>query len=176
MSTQPPLTVPDTLLDEYGLTRYHLEIMRLCVHPTFWKQGGLNHSITALYKLIDRGLLTGPKRGQPYSVPFQLTPAGKDLLGKIHRGLHHTKWLSETKLAVLMTLSDDGLCTRRKLIDCGGTAATITSLQKAGYIFQPLGNIDYALTMLGREALADWGRSQIPPLPAGTPSRAGGRL
>jgi len=174
--SQPPLRVPDALLNEYGLTSYHLEIMRLCVHPTYWKQGGLNHSITALYKLIDRGLLTGPQRGQANSVPFELSPAGKDLLAKIHRGLHHPKWLSETKLAVLMTLNDAPYCSRRKLLDWGGTGATLNALQKAGYIYQPLGVLDYAITDLGREALAEWGRSHNPPLPIGTPARAGGRL
>lgn len=171
---QPSLT----LLNEYGLTDYHYDALKICENPTTWKQDLLDHSITVLCKLRDRGLLSGPETGQPYSKPFELTQKGRELVNKIERGIHHPKWLTEPKLTVLVRLAD-GACLRRILVQLhGATGPTLIALERARYIYRPQGDgAEYfALTDLGREALADWGRSHIPPLPAGTPPRAGGRL
>jgi DNA-binding PadR family transcriptional regulator len=166
--SQPSLT----LLNEYALTDYHYDILMICEHPTFWKQGSLIHSIQTLYKLRDRGLLSGPETRSPYDKPFELTAEGRQLVNKIERGIHHPKWLSGPKLAVLKRLAD-GTYLRKTLVQIhGATGPTLIALERARYIYRPVAD-HFALTDLGREALADWDHSQIEPLPAGSFSYGG---
>ena len=147
MSTPKP---PDQILAEYGLSEYLYDALKACEQPTYWKQGNLTHSITSLYKLRDRGLLKGPKTGQPHFLPFHLTAAGRDLLSRVERGLHKPEWLSEHQANALQFLAlhpklalVDRRFYRIKLI-------TLNSLERAGYISS--GGIDCVITALGREA------------------------
>jgi ParB-like chromosome segregation protein Spo0J len=153
------------LIDEYGLTEYKCDILRLCRTSTHWKQGGLTHSITTLYKLADDGLLTGPKRGKPHSVPFELTPQGHDLLARIERGLHLPAWLSRTRAQALQALAGDGPLTDRDLLD-RSHRMSILSLRDAHYITEfsgPDSGKCWQITGLGLEALSEYQQTQPNP-------------
>lgn len=144
----------DQILAEYGLTEYLYDALKACEQPTYWKQGQLTHSIASLYKLRDRGLLKGPKTGQPYFLPFHLTEAGRDLLGRVERGLHKPEWLSEHQAKALGVLASRRslLHNDRKIFSL--TKGTLDSLIRAGYVSD--GGLDYAITALGREAWQEW--------------------
>lgn len=140
------------LLDEYGLTDYHYDALRSCEHPTYWRQGDLSHSIQALYKLIDRGLLTGPKRGKPYSEPFHLTDKGRKTLTRLERGLHHPEWITEPKANALTTIRKQGeLYAPRSPLPFGFTMTTLHSLERAGYVRQ-VRPYTWVLTDVGLDA------------------------
>lgn len=139
------------ILDEYGLSEYLYDALRACEQPTHWKQNGLTHSIASLYKLRDRGLLKGPKTGQPYSLPFHLTEAGRDLLSRVERGLHKPEWLSEHQAKALQTIVKNKGSIIHSPKTHGFSKTTLQSLTRAGYLVQKT-NIHWEITALGREA------------------------
>lgn len=143
-------------LDEYGLTEYLYDALKACDSPTYWKQGGLTQSIACLYKLRDRGLLGGPPTGKPYSQPFHLTNAGRDLLARIERGLHKPEWLSEHKARALRVIieKNNGSIVHSPAIH-GFSKTTLESLARAGYV-RAVTNVQWDITALGREAWAEW--------------------
>lgn len=146
MSTKPS----DQILDEYGLTLYLYDALKACKDPTYWKTGNLTHSITSLYKLRDRGLLTGPKTGQPHFLPFHLTAAGRDLLSRVERGLHKPEWLSQHQSKALRAIAKNGFIIHSPKAH-GFSKTTLASLTRAGYLNQR-SNIQWEITALGREA------------------------
>lgn len=151
MNTKPS----DQILYEYGLTKYHYGALKACEDPTFWKTGSLTHSIASLYKLRDRGLLTGPPTGKPYSIPFHLTAAGRDLLARVERGLHKPEWLSEHQAKALQTIvKNNGTLIHSPKIH-GFSKTTLASLTRAGYLNQRT-NVQWNITDLGREAETEW--------------------
>lgn len=152
------------LLDEYGLSEYLYDALKACEYPTFWKQGDLTHSIACLYKLRNRGLLTGPPTGSPYSVPFSLSPTGRDLLGRLARGLHRPEWLTFNRKNALGTLVKNGgaLIYSPKNHGSKFTRTTLDSLARHGYVHKDFEQ--WRITDLGREAWAEWqGRESTAP-------------
>lgn len=149
------------LLDEYGLSEYLYDALKACTDPTYWKTGDLTHSIALLYKLRDRGLLTGPKTGKPYSIPFHLTKAGRDLLSRVERGLHKPEWLSEHQVRALDWLSNSTIpaYSTHLLSFYKIRLVTIRSLLNAGYVSTD--GIEYSLTPLGREAWQEYKESPL---------------
>lgn len=152
-----------TLLDEYGLTSYHLDILRLCVHPTYWKEG-LDHSITSLYRLIDKGLLTGPQRGKPHDTPFELTKQGKWTLYALERGLHAPAWFSKHKINALKAMTENGTGVIEHDLNAhrlgGFTLGTLKSLERAGYVEKL--DATWRITDLGIEAYANFLQEKAP--------------
>lgn len=144
------------ILDEYGLSEYLYDALKACEHPTFWKQAGLTHSIASLYKLRDRGLLTGPKTGKPYSVPFALSDAGRDILARIQRGLHRPEWITLARANALQTVvKNKGLLHYSpKIYGRKFSRATLDSLVQHGYLRQE--SELYRLNDLGREAWQEY--------------------
>jgi hypothetical protein len=159
------------LLDEYGLSEYLYDALICCIDPTYWKQGGLTHSITSLYKLRDRGLLSGPPTGKPYSVPFHLTDVGRDILARIERGLHKPEWLNENRARALRVIIEvnNGFIAPHSQTVHGFGKVTLQSLVRAGYIRQDT-NIQWSATTLGREAWAEYKRAYDLPRLAGDPN------
>lgn len=157
------------ILDEYGLTEYLYDVLKLCETPTLWKTGGLTHSIASLYKLRDRGLLSGPPTGKPHSVPFALSQAGRDLLSRVERGLHRPEWLTVNRVEALKTLTRQSgvLIYSPKIHGRKFNRATLDSLVKHGYLRKDFET--YRLTDLGRETWAEW--QQNPPSPTGRGGR-----
>jgi len=152
------------LLDEYGLNQvtYHLLLM-IITDPDLstWyliKRFAAARSITgnpaqSIRKLIDRDLLAGPNRDQPIDArPITVTQRGRDLIDRLHLGLHQPDWLSTPRLAALRRLAA-GYATDRQLLAVSHRMSII-SLRDAGYIEA---NIDaWHITALGRQALAEW--------------------
>lgn len=153
MNSKPNLAI----LAEYDLTEYLYDALKACEHPTFWKQGELRHAIHCLYKLCDRGLLSGPPKGAAYSKPFHLTDQGRDVLARIERGLHKPEWLSEHQARCLKLLNS-GVWRNVDLRVMDVRQITIGSLAKAGYIMADNTDILLArwyITDLGREAFTE---------------------
>ena len=145
------------LLDEYGLTEYTYDALKACEHPTYWKQDRLTHSIASLYNLRDRGLLSGPLTGKPYSEPFHLTDAGRDLLSRVERGLHKPEWLSEHKARALEWLAERTGYDVSLMRPQGISLTTLRSLEKNGYL-ESQNETLWRITDVGLEAWAVWRR------------------
>lgn len=108
-----------------------------------------------LRHLIDRGLLSGPARGQKIqTAPFALTDQGRELLGKIERGLHTPAWLSEHKVKALERLNRPHPVAWSVMKAEGIRRVTLRSLVDNGYIC--ISGPGWEITDLGREALAEW--------------------
>lgn len=107
-----------------------------------------------LRSLVGRGLLLGPDTGQAIKArPFSLSEAGRELVGKIERGLHTPAWLSEYKVKALECLDKPHPVAWSVLKEEGIRKVTLGSLTKAGYLTNGLG---WEITDLGREALTEW--------------------
>ncbi|MCL4295744.1 MAG: hypothetical protein KJ077_08455 [Anaerolineae bacterium] len=154
----------ETLFFEYGLNVTQGQMILLVAAEGLLWWGNLEQLKKAraisgqagmtLLSLARRGLLLGPDPGQAIKArPFSLSEAGRDLVGKVERGLHTPAWLSEHKVKALECLDKPHPVAWSVLKDKGVRKVTLGSLTKAGYLTNGLG---WEITDLGREALAEW--------------------
>jgi hypothetical protein len=161
---------PDrALLDEYGLNEvtYRL-LVKVAAHPeplpwrlvkmTAGHERVTGNPAPALRKLVDRNLLSGPRRGEDIrNESFAATQAGFDLVARIARGLHRPEWLSQSRLRALRYLSSGVACDTDILRPRGIRLPTLQALERAGYVQGPT---VWRITDLGREAWAEWQAQQ----------------
>lgn len=154
----------ETLFFEYGLNVTQGEMMLLVAAEGLLWWGNFEQLKKAktvsgqagmtLRSLVGRGLLLGPDTGQAIKArPFSLSEAGRELVGKVERGLHTPGWLTEHKVKALECLDKPHPVAWSVLKDEGIRKGTLGSLTKSGYLTNGLG---WEITDLGREALAEW--------------------
>lgn len=148
------------ILDEYGLTEYLYDVLKLCQTPQFWgrREDRLRHSSQSLYKLCERGWLDGPPKGEIYSQPFVLSETGRELLARLDRGLHKPEWLNKHRARALHWLYWGPTHNNRRK-DFATSLTTLRSLERAGYI--RLDDGQWRITDLGREAWAEKSKSEV---------------
>lgn len=163
---------------EYDLSEPHYLLLKLieASGPLRWDTAAdyarlkevSGNPAALLRHLVDRGLLSGPARGEKIqAAPFGLTDEGRDLLGRIERGLHTPVWLSEHKVKALEVLSRGRLSLPGKVRE-RIKQVTLNSLIEAGYVEVErldsmddagcvcVGYSDWVITDLGWEALGEW--------------------
>jgi hypothetical protein len=178
------------LIDEYGLNPTTYRLLKLAQGgPIEWLGPGLKAITTqpapGLRKLVERGLLSGPARTEKVNCrPFEMTEKGRDVLGRIERGLHKNSWMSAGKVKLLTLLSlaacgsgeaaSTGPELRPELVEgasppgtggaseqaikaAGVSMMSVLSARDAGYVVQAeSGATFWYITDLGREALSEW--------------------
>lgn len=154
------------LLWEYQLHEAHWLILKLVeAGPVRWDTASSYMRLKEisgqpahlLRHLVERELLTGPVRGEVIRArPFELSELGREVLGKIERGLHRPEWLSEHKVRALEWLAGGqgnlvAVMKPRRL-----SLNTLRSLQSNGYINSCDDERLWEISDLGKEALREW--------------------
>lgn len=161
-NSDPDLINPPSqqFLLEYDLTVYTYGILLACTKPISWtdlkQEFGASQSV---WQLIDNGLLQGPVRGETLrSRPLETTEQGRTILSRLKRGLHQPEWLSESRIAALTVLAEQGELPATVLVRTHHIRQiTLTSLVEHGYLKLTITNDQhcYDLTPLGQAAFAE---------------------
>ena len=161
--------INEQLLDEYGLNQVNFTLLALvgATGPVQWPDPDLKRisgqPAPSLRKLVKRGLLDGPARGEAIrSKPFAITDKGQDILARIDRGLHRTTWLSAGRVKVLEMLADRDVARRGHLLNNGAHHMSLISLRDAEYILASADGQWLTITALGLEALHEYRQERQP--------------